>query len=59
MNQAHSSYAINDEKKTNSYYEARNGGKNNRESFLFWGGGQSSWVAKIFLVRWDIISVVM
>lgn len=39
MNQAHSSYAINDEKKTNSYYEARNGGKNNRESFLFWGGG--------------------
>lgn len=63
MNQAHSSYAINDEKKPNSYHEARNGGKNNRESFLFWGwgggGGQSSCVAKIFLVRWDIISVVM
>lgn len=26
-------------KKPNSYYEARNGGKNNRESFLFWGEG--------------------
>lgn len=27
--------------------------------FYSWGGGQFSWVAKIFLVRGDVISYVM
>lgn len=39
MNQAHSSYAINDEKNPTHIMKQETEEKNNRESFLFLGGG--------------------
>lgn len=60
MNQAHSSYAINDEKNPTHIIRQETEKKIIGNHFYSWGGGgQSSWVAKIFLVRWDISSVVM
>lgn len=59
MNQAHSSYAINDEKNPTHIMRQETEEKIIGNHFYSGGGGQSSWVAKIFLVRWDIISVVM